>query len=403
MSADTALGQPIAAPGVTQAATAADSLVISIHTDLAEVESAWRAFEKTADRTVFQTFDWLAAWQREIGAIRGVSPAIVIGHDKTGAIQFIFPMAVQQRRLVRRLTFLGSELCDYNGPLLAPGFAANLTDESFRRLWRAISRRLRRDSRSRFHLYDLEKMPQTIGTRRNPFRALGVRANPSRAYIATLGRDWDAYYAERRSAATRKTERKQAKRLAECGEITLVEPQESSERVAVIDALIAQKRRALARMGADDIFDRPGYVAFYRAVAASDRLRGMLRISRLAVGSETGAAGIALLDRGTLSLILSSYHDGVLAQHGPGRTLLNALLRSAIEAGIRDFDFTIGDEPYKRDWCDREVALYDFTAAASLRAIPVTLALTAYRLAKRMVKQSPALWHVFSRIRARLG
>ena len=31
----------------------------------------------------------------------------------------------------------------------------------------------------------------------------------------------------------------------------------------------------------------------------------------------------------------------------------------AIDRGFRVFDFTIGDERYKRDWCDTEIKLYD--------------------------------------------
>ena len=39
----------------------------------------------------------------------------------------------------------------------------------------------------------------------------------------------------------------------------------------------------------------------------------------------------------------------------------------AIERGYRIFDFTIGDERYKRDWCDTELKLYDYLSAATWR------------------------------------
>ena len=262
--------------------------------------------------------------------------------------------------------FLASPLCDYNAPLLAPAFAASLTPAGFRRLWASVIRRLRSEARFRFDLYDLQKMPETVAGRDHAFRALPLSANPSRAYIATLGGDWEAFYAERRSASTRKTERKHAKRLSEQGDVAFSEPASGDARVATIDNLIGQKRRALARMGADDIFDRQGYVAFYRAVAASEKMAGLVHVSRLDVGSEMGAASVALVDRGSYSLVLSSYNDGPISQHGPGRAHLHALMQRAIAQHFAAFDFTIGDEPYKRDWCDREVTLYDYHAAASL-------------------------------------
>src|SRR5512141_3362259 len=54
---------------------------LSVREGLAAIECDWHAFQTQADCTVFQTFDWLATWQRHIGALTGVRPAIVIGRD----------------------------------------------------------------------------------------------------------------------------------------------------------------------------------------------------------------------------------------------------------------------------------------------------------------------------------
>ena len=72
---------------------------------------------------MFQSFDWLATWQHYIGARNEVTPAIVVGRDGAGAVLFIFPLSVNAGPFVRELIWLGSELCDYNAPLLAPAFA----------------------------------------------------------------------------------------------------------------------------------------------------------------------------------------------------------------------------------------------------------------------------------------
>ena len=46
---------------------------ITIHDDLGAVERDWRAFERDADGTVFQTFAWLSTWQRCMGLGAGPS------------------------------------------------------------------------------------------------------------------------------------------------------------------------------------------------------------------------------------------------------------------------------------------------------------------------------------------
>jgi CelD/BcsL family acetyltransferase involved in cellulose biosynthesis len=107
--------------------------------------------------------------------------------------------------------------------------------------------------------------------------------------------------------------------------------------------------------------------------------------------------------RGCYYLILSSYDDGDVSRLGPGRAHLHELLRYAIDNGLQQFDFTVGDEPYKRDWSDTELRLYDHVAAVTLRGSLTTAMTTAFRRTKRVIKQSPALWRAFSKARALAG
>src|SRR5271169_314259 len=59
------------------AAVAAPNLSFSIHNSLAAVESEWRRFERIAEGTPFQTYEWLAAWYRHIGIRDSAVPAVV--------------------------------------------------------------------------------------------------------------------------------------------------------------------------------------------------------------------------------------------------------------------------------------------------------------------------------------
>src|SRR6185295_1319791 len=215
---------------------------------------------------------------------------------------------------------------------------------------------LRSDRRLRFDLIDLQKMPEQIGAQRNPFLDLPVLAHPSGAYVATLGSDWDEFYAAKRSSSTRKRERRQFKHLAEHGEIRFVDVEERDDIARTLDTLLDQKSRAFARMGVRNMFARPGYREFYLDVATDLNVRAL-----------PAAANLGLRFRNSYYLVLSSYHDGEIARFGPGRAHLHELLRRAIERGFERFDFTVGDEPYKLDWSDTELRLHDYLAGASLR------------------------------------
>lgn len=385
------------------AASGQPALALSLHSDLADLTAEWQAFEREADCTVFQTYGWLANWQACIGVLRGTRPAIVAGRDAGGQLLFICQLAVENRGPARCLTWLASDLCDYNAPLLARRFADSPSARDFGALWRSIVTLIEADPHLRFDYIDLERMPPTVGAQPNPFLALPVANHPSGAHIATLAGDWETFYAAKRSASTRKTERKQVKQLAGVGDIHFVELDDRAGITETLDTLFEQKARSFARMGVANMFDRPGYRAFYQAVATDPAMRDIVHVTRLDVGSTAAATNVGLRFGGRYYLILSSYQDGELSRYGTGRLHLRELMRNAIERGFRLFDFTVGDEAYKRDWCDIELRLYDLLAAETLLGRAVVATIASYRHTKRFIKQTPVLWHIFSRARGLAG
>ena len=216
---------------------------LSLHRDLASIETDWRAFEDSADCTVFQTFDWLSTWFRNIGMREGVMPAVVIGRHQ-GTILFLLPFAFEVTGAVRKVTWLGSYLCNYNGPVLARDFSRRMSPARFYQVWQDIQQLLRK--RLGHDLVDLEKMPEMIGEQPNPFVAMGVTPHVNDAYLTTFSGDWESYYGVKRSASSRRTDRKKRKRMAEHGELQFVTAANRDDVVRTVDALIDEKRRGYA-------------------------------------------------------------------------------------------------------------------------------------------------------------
>jgi CelD/BcsL family acetyltransferase involved in cellulose biosynthesis len=402
---------PAAAPRVARGAAAARDVAsleaggveLAVHHDLAAVGPLWRDFEIRANRTFFQSFAWLEAWQRHVGATVGVVPAVVTGSGRGGTTLFILPLAISPRGPARELTFLGSELCDYNAPLLHPQFDALLGNAGFAELWPRILARLKIDPRFAFDVVNLVKMPETVGAQPNPLLALGTHPNPSGAYATQLGDDWEALYQRKRSSSTRKKERQQLRQLGEFGEIRFVDALEGDERGKTLDVLFAQKAQSFARMGVGNIFTKPGHRELFTAFVLDPANRHLVHLSRLEVGDTIAAASIGFTAAGCYALVLSSYTGGDMAKVGPGRVHLQELLRYAIRNGFALFDFSIGDEAYKKDWSDGRLTLHDHLSAASWRGAIAVALIRGFATAKRTIKQNPTLWRLFSRARALRG
>ena len=378
-------------------------LSLHIYNDLAEIEREWRRFEQVADCTPFQTFAWLAAWQRHIGARQGVRPVIVVGRFDDGDIAFMLPLCIASERLGRRLCWLGQKLCDYNAPLLARDFSQRIAPERFLATWRELQAQLQADPLLRHDWIDFEKMPQTIGAQVNPFTRLAVTPNASGAHLTRLGDDWEKFYIAKRSSATRRRDRGKRKHLATYGEISFKTAADANDARRTLETLMLQKSRSLARHGIADLFAQPGYREFFLDLATNPDTRHLIHISRIEIGTECAAANFGIVFGDCYYHVLASYLDSELAHYGPGTLHLRELMAHAIELRLKRFDFTIGDEPYKLEWSDAALKLYDFTAAVSWRGLPVSWWSTLGHRIKRAIKQTPPLWHFVSHVRAAIG
>lgn len=375
-------------------------LQLSIHKNLSAIESEWRRFERDADCTAFQTFDWLAAWQRQVGQRNGTMPAIVVGNFASGATAFILPLAIEPKRSARRLCWLGQELCDYNAPLLAPDFSQRVGSERFLAAWRELLARMQFDPQLRPDWVELEKMPQTLGEQINPLTYIDVTPNPSGAHIMRLGSDWQKFYFEKRSSATRRHDRSKRQRMAACGDIRFINCADVDDARHTVEILIEQKSRALVRNGIPDIFTQPGYREFFLDLAADPKTKSLVHVSRIEIGPNCAAANFALVFGDCYYHVLASFDDGLdVSRYGPGALHLRELMAHAIALGLRRFDFTIGDERYKLEWSDIHVKLYDHAAATTWRGWTASRVSLARRRLKRFIKQTPVAWRLVGRIR----
>jgi CelD/BcsL family acetyltransferase involved in cellulose biosynthesis len=372
----------------------------AIHDDLAAAEPAWRHLEPNADCTIFQNFDYLAAWQRHIGARERTAAAIVSIHDPDDIIA-ILPLAVTGG-VIRRLTWLGQDLCDYPGPLLAREFTRLVPTSRFTALWREINVLLQSDHRLRHDLIELCKMPETIGAQANPFTALARSLHPSEAFVATLDGNWDVFYQARRSAKARRQDRSKMKRLAELGDIRVLTAGQGDRTARAMQTLFAQKAETFARKGLADVFRRPGYREFFLDLASNPRTRDLAHVSELRVGATVAAISFGLEYRDRYSLCLVSY-DESLSRFSPGAIHLNELMHRAVDRALHEFDFLVGFQRLKREWADRRIPLCDHIRGTTVAGHIAAATLRARARLKRAIKASPVLWDTYLSFRAWLG
>src|SRR6202035_3139673 len=76
--------------------------------DLGEAETIWRSLEDDQQfSTPYQRFDFLAAWQRQVGQREQLRPFIVIAYDGERRPLLLLPLALGNRHGIRAACFMG--------------------------------------------------------------------------------------------------------------------------------------------------------------------------------------------------------------------------------------------------------------------------------------------------------
>src|SRR6266705_6263674 len=110
--------------------------------DLAGAEAIWRDLENARQScTPFQRFDFVQAWQRNVGTHEGLTSFIVIAYDAERRPLMLLPLALKHVYGARCASFMGGKHSTFNMALWDKDFAATATATDLERLIAVLSER----------------------------------------------------------------------------------------------------------------------------------------------------------------------------------------------------------------------------------------------------------------------
>ena len=314
------------------------------------LEQIWRRFEADCDHWVFQCYDWLAHWQREIGCKQLlIQPLVLVVTDRDELVA-LFPFGIRSAAGIRILEFLGGGQADYNAPLIRPD---HLLVDRVRAIWSAVEKELpQHDVRSFVRL--IADLNHSV----NPWPAILCAVSISSAYSARLPSTITAFD-EKLSARSRADSKRQLKRLSSLGELKFYFAESDAEHRNIVEALITQKRRRYHETGVRDTLSSKETQNFYLGLSGQLGEKGRIQVSALSLNGEILATHWGAISGGRYYWLMPAYISGKWEKFSAGRLLLEHNMRWAIDHGVKVFDFTTGDEAYKKSWCDKYTFIYE--------------------------------------------
>ncbi len=359
---------------------------------LAEFRDLWPRTDWSGSSAsyAFQRVEALAIWCETMGAARGTEPWFVVVEDAAGQPWLGLALGIERSRGIRVLTFLDGGVGDYNAPVLFQ------PDRSSKPVLLGELVRHLRDVLPPFDLASFEKMPEFVIDRPNPLVGPDLEATKPWAHSLTLSGTWEQWLSSLpRATAMRKRRRK----LERTGKLRLVFPHDHETRERMFGFLVEHKRRRYILTRGWDGFKRPGYLAYYRAMV--ERLGPASQLCALMLDETMIAAHWGMVLEGRFYSLMPAFDDA-WAKQSPGRLINEDLIAWSFRNGLSDFDFTVGDEAYKLEYCDREMRLYRSEMAITLRGRMYLAVKTVYLRFKRS-KVADWLRVLRVRLRAAVG
>lgn len=369
-------------------------LQITVFNSFEEAELFWTEFEQHADCLAFQSFHWLQPWFEKIGYKQVQSVLIIKVAFADEQPLMLLPLCIKKTSRISVLTWLGGTITDYHAPLLNKNFSEKIDQKGFLSIWNNITHSI-----TGYDAIDLCKQPEYIGNQANPFIYLTKQKHPSSAYITSLNGSPAEFIRVKRSNRWIQNENRKRRNLERMGDVRFFKVTTVEDLNKYLPVMMSQKSKSYQDLGAKNFFSQKEYRDFIYSISKRHLNDGFVQFFVLTINNIAIATHWGLLYKKRCYSLMPTYEKGEYSRYSPGTILFRYIFDWCFEHQVETFDFTIGDEFYKKLWSDTELQIYDHAIPITNRGAIYTFANSFMRYTKRKIKNSPRAYNFFTYIR----
>ncbi len=299
----------------------------------------WNALvARSHTRTVFQTYEWHVGWWKTLGSER---QSLILLAEEGGEWVGIAPLMLSEHRLLGRkrrvIEFIGagsSDYCDFivdrASPEVLSLFVRWLSEHNGE--WDML------------RLSDIPNTTPTLSLLPHLFRPYGYAIDVHQLYEAPTRLLGDPVADER--CVNKKSLRRHYNYFRRRGRLEIKHCRTVEEIDQYLDLFFQQHIERRALTDAPSLFLDERQRAFYRALVEELAPTGWLLFS-VVLFNDVPLAFHFGFEFGDRLIWYKPTFNVKYAKHSPGEVLIKYLLEYAIQRQMAEFDFTIGEEPFK--------------------------------------------------------
>lgn len=365
-------------------------LAVTVTAATDEALAAYARLARTGMAGPAQSPEWVAAW----AAATSTDCVIATLGAPAGPV-LALAMEVVRVGPLKLARFMGGSHANGNFPLAHPARLGRLGPADLARLWAAIGK-----ARPDIDLVRLERLAPDIDGTANPLLQPRPTPSPNLALAVDLAGGFDAVLERASGKRKRKKHRSQTRKFEAAGGFRRFQARTPADVDRLLTAFFEMKQQRFRTLGVADVFGDPATQGFFRRLFAAGLappsrfvLHGLEVAGRLRAVTGSSICGRRMICE------FGAIAEDELAHASPGDFLFFENIREAAENGFALYDFSVGDEPYKRLWCDVEITQFDVAVPLTAKGRAYAAALRLAGAAERWVKNSPALWSLIKRQR----
>lgn len=250
----------------------------------------------------------------------------------------------------------------------------------------------------------LERQHEAFEGIKNPFSFANSSESPNVALSLSLEGGFAKVQERHHGKRKRKRQRSHMRKLEPIGQVDIVQQVPCEEVHDVLNSFFEMKAERFKEQGICDVFEDPQVREMFAQmfIASCDVAKPKHLLKALKVDGKVISVIGCTIHRNRITVEFGTF-DNQYAACGPGDILFYYAIENACKSGLDIFDFGIGDEFYKRSWCEIETWHRDTIVGLSTHGKVIA----AYKLLRgsvvRNLKSNQFVWSNIKKARKHLG
>jgi CelD/BcsL family acetyltransferase involved in cellulose biosynthesis len=350
----------------------------------------WTAQKARLQGSTTQQIAWVSQWQQHVNP----DCFCVLARNADG-LALVLTLEVLKKGPLSVAIFPGDSHANEN-------FPAVLTDIAGTNFLDCIDsiKAIVREKRPDIDAIYLHRQVQLNDGRTNPLLPVEASTETDIALSFVLNKDFQIILDARDGSKKQKKIRRAARQLEERGGWSRQIINDPNEVKASLDRFFALKERRLAKKGISNVFAPAEVQAFFVALFYQSLLEntGEYELHILKVADQIAAiAGISRAG-GRLNVEFTAVDDSDPSlSHGD--FLYFHMIGDACQRDVEIFSFGVGDEPFKRSWCNIVTPQYNTAIALTLKGSLAAKVDALKTSAKRAIKSNKRVYQFLKKMR----